>query len=117
MINFGCDPERADELTHKVFGVIDSLKTYGTDASYLQRSRETTMTAHRVGLEENGYWLRWLQFYDRNELPITDIPEGVVRFYSSVTVDDIQESARTFLDDDNLVRVVLYPDGWGDGND
>ncbi|MDX1740709.1 MAG: insulinase family protein, partial [Rhodothermales bacterium] len=112
VINFGCDPERVEELTAKVYGVLDSLKASGTDETYLERSRETTLTSHRVGLEENGYWLRWIQFYDQNDLPFAEIPEGVVEFYDSIGLDDIQSAAQTFLSDENDVRVVLYPEDW-----
>ncbi len=112
VINFGCDPERVDELTDKVYAVVDSLVTVGTDESYLQRSRETTMTGHRVGLEENGSWLRWLQFYDLNGLPFSEIPDGVVRFYDELTLEEVREAARTFLTGDNRARIVLYPEGW-----
>jgi zinc protease len=112
VINFGCDPDRVEELTEKVYAVLDTLKSVGTDETYLQRSRETTLTAHRVGLEQNGYWLRWIQFYDKNELPFADIPEGVVEFYDSIDPDQFQSAAQTFLAEDNVVRVVLYPRDW-----
>jgi zinc protease len=113
VINFGCDPGRVDELTDKVHAVIDTLVTVGTTDTYLQRSRETTMTAHRVGLEQNGSWMSWLQFYKENDLPVSDIPEGIVRFYDAVTVDDVKAAAGKFLGRENTVRVVLYPEDWG----
>ncbi len=109
-ITFGCDPARVDELTQTVYVEMDSLRTFGTTESYLNKAREATLRQHELGLRENGYWLGSLQFYDENGLDPDEIPAGATPFFESLSLDDVREAARRFLDEANTVRVVLYPE-------
>ncbi len=111
-ISFGCDPERADELTERVYSVIDSLRSEGTTATNLEKTRETWTASHQVGLEQNGSWLSWLQYYEQNGLNFSEIPVGLLEFLDSMTPEEIQKAANQYLDDANRVRIVLYPEEW-----
>ena len=109
-ISFGCDPERAGELIEMVHVQLDSLSTFGISEEYIVKYRETTLNEHKIGLEQNGYWLASIQYYDRNGLDHRIIPTGLPDFARSVTAEDFLAAARKYLKRDNLVTVVLYPE-------
>jgi len=111
-ISFGCDPQRVEELTRTVYGQMDSLRTNGTTATYLDKAKEASIRQHEVGLEENGYWLSSLQFYDKYHLDPDYILSGAGPFFDKLTLDDVRDAARQFLHTANRVRVVLYPEGF-----
>ncbi len=116
VVSFGCDPERVEELTSMVYGVIDTLKTRGTTATNIQKTRETSLAAHKVGLEQNSSWLSWLQYYEENGLDSREIPSAIVAFFDSVTLEEVREAAVRYLDTENVVRVVLYPEDYSARN-
>lgn len=109
-IGFGCDPERVDELINTVFDQIEALKAGAPDASYLTKVREATTRRHETGLKENGTWLSSLQFYDQTGLDPNTILEGAKPFYDQLTPQMIQEAAQRYLDTENYVQVVLFPE-------
>ncbi len=110
IVSFGCDPERVEELTSMVYGVIDTLKTQGTTATNLQKTRETSMTQHKVGLEQNSYWLSSMDYYEDNGLAFSDIPGAMIEFFDTVTLEEVQEATSRYFNTDNVIRVVLYPE-------
>lgn len=109
-IGFGCDPERVDELISTVFDQIEALKADAPDASYLTKVREATTRRHETGLKENGTWLSSLQFYDQTGLDPNTILEGAKPFYDQLTPEMIQKAAQRYLDTENYVQVVLFPE-------
>ncbi len=115
IVSFGCDPERVEELTSMVYGVIDSLKTQGTTATNLQKTRETSLAAHKVGLEQNDYWLSSIQYYEENGLDFEVIPQAMIDFFDSVTLDEVKEAAGRYFETDDIIRVVLFPEQSAEG--
>ncbi len=109
-ISFACDPERVDELLSTVHLQVDSLRSAGLPSSYLQKVRESTIRGHETNLERNAYWLSALSYNDRNGLPLTDIPDGIVSYVGGLTADDLQAAANTFLGTPNVATFILLPE-------
>ncbi len=110
-VGFACEPSRVDELTQTVLNELDRFRAEGAQQENVVKVRETTLNGLSVGLQQNGFWLSSLMFYDRNGLDLTTIPDGARPFFDSVTPDEILNAARTFLDTSNYVRVILLPEG------
>lgn len=107
-INFGCAPERVDELTKAVFEQIDSLKNFGTTDEYIQKVKEAQRREWEINSKENRFWLNSLRsaYYDEEDpLLILKYNELLER----VTKENVQRTAKKYLDTGNLVKVVLYP--------
>ena len=108
-VQFGCNPDRVEELTSAIFTQIDSLRDYGTTEENHQKVKEIARREYEQNLQENGYWVNALQsryFHDMD-------PETILRYDKQIeglTLDDLQEAAREYLDQENYVRVVLYPE-------
>jgi len=108
-IQFGCNPDRVEELTKEVYTQIDSMINYGITEDYLKKVKETELRDYERNSKENNFWVNNLEFkYFHGEDPndILDYP----RMVESLTLADIQNAAKKYLNKDNYVRVVLYPE-------
>lgn len=106
---FGSAPDRAGELAGTVYSLIDSVKTDGFAATYLERVKETQLRQREVNLKNNSFWLGILQTYISNG----DDPRDLLKYpdlVRSLTSDDLKAAARTYLDTNRYVQVVLIPE-------
>ncbi|MBI1804163.1 MAG: insulinase family protein [Ignavibacteriae bacterium] len=107
-IGFGCAPERVDELTKLAFAVIDSVKRFGIDSSYVQKVKETQRRERETSLKQNRFWLSNLQFYyDMGEDPRRIL--NYERLVETLRPMHLQQAAQYFFDMNNYVKVVLMP--------
>ena len=108
-LDFGCHPDRVEELTAVVFSQIDSLKNSGPGPDYVQKVREAARRSHEINLKENSYWRGALSAADFHQLD----PTRVLRYAAmidSLTPAAVQRAARRYLNTENYVRVVLLPE-------
>lgn len=109
-ISFGCDPERAEELTQAVFDKIDEIKRDGVTEDYLNRVKEQQRQQRVTSLEENGFWvsaLRSAYYSDSLEEPLDILRHN--ELVDNMTAEDIQQAATQWLTD-RYVQVTLYPE-------
>ena len=105
---FGCNPDRVDELTKTFFSVLDSIKTFGPDETVMTKVKETQRRQLEVRVKQNGYWIGRLSNYLENN----DDPDEMLdydKWVDEMTADDIKECADEYLGK-NVVKVVLYPE-------
>lgn len=107
-IQFGSDPERADELAAVVFEEIERLKAEGPDAETVAKVRETQRRSKETSLQQNGYWLSQLSAFesrgrDIREIPSYDLIEGW-------TAEQVQQAANRYLRTDKYIKFVLLPE-------
>jgi zinc protease len=108
-ISFGCEPNRVDELIGAVFQVIDSVKVYGPDISYIDKVKETQRRSFESQQERNRFWLSNLVAYAmRKHDPalIMAYPELI----DTLSPAMVQDAAKSFFNVDNYVQVVLKPE-------
>lgn len=110
-IGFGAAPERLEALTAAALAQIDSVKKFGTTPEYLNKVKEAALRARETALKQNGYWLSQISTFDQSGWPLAEIPNGE-KLISSLTVQDLQRAATTYLRSDNYVRVSLYPEDY-----
>jgi zinc protease len=106
---WGCSPERVDELTNDVLNLFIELKEKKTDPLNITKVKEIQKREYEVNLKENRQWLNWL--YD--SYYYGDDPKRIMKLnemYEKLTAEDIQNAAKKYLNTDNLVKVVLYPE-------
>ena len=108
-IMFGCAPENVDTLTQALFTQIDSLQTYGIDADYITKVQEKQRQARLIELQENKFWLDALSFqYFHGEDPGNILQYD--KLVNALSVDVIQKASKDYLNTENYVKVVLYPE-------
>ncbi len=109
-INFGCDPERATELTNAVFETIAEMKRDGVAEDYIARVQEQQRQARTVLLEENEFWVNALR--DVYYSDAVSEPLDLLRYdelVDGLTSEDMQQAATKWLTD-RYVQVTLYPE-------
>ena len=105
-VSFGCDPERAEELTAVVFEQIDSLRSAGLDSTYVEKVKEILRREHEVALKENGWWLSTLRYVDTHGIdPLLILDRSLVE---GLTPAAVKRMAQRF-DTGNYAHFVMLP--------
>jgi zinc protease len=108
-INFTCSPARVDELVKAMFKEIEGLKTAGPSEKHTSDVKETLLRDYETSMKQNSYVMGHL--YARYEAG--EDPAGIfalAEFYNKLDGTTIQQAARTYLDANNYVKVVLMPE-------
>jgi zinc protease len=106
---FGSDPERVKELTTEIFTQIDSLKNFGTTTEYLQKVQEIQLREYETNLKRNSFWLSNLEYKYYHGESVEDILT-YKDLVNHLTLEKIQQAAKKYINKNNYVRVVLYPE-------
>ena len=96
-----------------IFEQIDSLKTVDVEQNYIDKVIQMNKRQREVQLKENGFWSGSLQSLDFNGVD----PRLLIQYPALVeqlTAATVREAAARYFDLDNYVRVVRYPEGFGD---
>lgn len=107
--NIPTGPENVNKLTTALFGIIKNTQQNGVEQKDLDKVKETWKKHYESQLQENSYWLDNLSqaFIDKTN------PENILDYEQKVnalTVADLQKAAQKFLDMNNYVKAVLYPE-------
>lgn len=108
-IDFGCAPERIDELVKLALNEVARLRFDGPSAKHVADTREALLRKWETDSQENAYVLDRLVdslMHGSNPRAYLDLPA----LYRQLSVETLQQAARTYLDTGNYVRVTLYPE-------
>jgi zinc protease len=108
-INFGCSPERTDDLIKKVFEEIENFKAKGPTEKQLNDEKEALLREFETNSKQNGYLLSQIsQRFANAEEPagIWDIPD----LYRKLDAATIQTAAKQYLDTKSFIKVTLFPE-------
>ncbi len=108
-INFGCNPERTEELLKAVFREIETIKKNGPTEKQVNDAREAQVRELETSMKQNSYLLTQIYLkYQQNE----DLKDffNLPGFYKKLTATMIRDAARNFLNSKNYVEVTLYPE-------
>ena len=104
-----CGPENVEKLTAALFELIKNSQSGNIDVKDLDKVKETWRKKYRENLKENNAWLSNLSqaFIDAyNPEQILDYEQRV----NNLSVKDLQKAAQKFLNMNNYVMAVLYPE-------
>jgi zinc protease len=108
-IGFGCDPDRAEELSGILFAEIEDLKENGPRETDVQKVKEILRRERETNLKENGFWISVLQSYYLYGLDPRRILE-FEQFVRDLNAEILHEALQRYLDTDRYVQVTLYPE-------
>ncbi len=111
-IEFGCAPERSQELIDAVFTEIDSLQTAGATATEIAKIKEVQRRTRETELKENGFWISALEAYYTLGLDPREILDYGARI-DGITAASVRDSARRYLKKDRYVLGILSPEKTG----
>jgi zinc protease len=108
-ISFGCAPENVNDLINTAIAEINKLKADGATETDLKKVKETLLRTRETDLKENRFWLRGLEQYYKNG----DDPMTILKFeeyVNNLTSDDIKQAANQYFLENQMIRMVLYPE-------
>lgn len=103
-----CAPENVDKVLAAVFAEIANIAEHGAEPADLQKVKAAWLKNYRKNLRENGYWQSVLMnayFNQSDPADVLSYPQRV----EALTAEELKDSARTYLNPENYVQVVLYP--------
>ncbi|ANM31992.1 hypothetical protein ABI59_00700 [Acidobacteria bacterium Mor1] len=112
-VSFGCAPENVEAMTRAVFAEVDRMRTEGVGQEYVDKVKEAQIRGRETQLKENGFWLGNLDYY----YTYGDDPRWILKYdelVQSVTAERMKQMALRYLDKENYVQGVLYPEEAGD---
>jgi zinc protease len=108
-IGFGSSPDRTEELVKGVFKEIEQFKTTGPTDTQVADVKETFLRDQETNMKQNGYLLTQIAVrYQYSE--DLDSLFNLGDFYNKIDAAMIREAARTYLNNDNFVKVTLFPE-------
>ena len=108
-VQFGCDPQRTDNLVTRVFQEIERFKTAGPTEQETRDEREALLRAFETNSKLNSYLVGQILLkyqYGEDVAGVWDVPT----FYKKLDAPMIQQAAKTYLDMNNWVKVTLFPE-------
>jgi zinc protease len=108
-IQFGSDPTRTDELIKRVFQEIEAFKANGPTDQQVADEKETLLREFESNSKLNNYLMNQISLrYEQGEDPavLWQIPE----YYRKLDKAMIQEAAKTYLNTNRYVEVMLFPE-------
>jgi zinc protease len=109
MTQFGCDPDRTEELVATLLREVERLKAEGPTESEVADTREALMVSHQTDMADNSRMADRLverYRYSQDATEFFNLPAA----YQKLGALAIQEAARRYLDTGNYVRVTLFPE-------
>jgi len=101
------DPAKKDKILNIVKSELDGLANNGPGSDTLLKSVLSIKRARKEILQENDYWLNILDaYYYRGFDGHTEYD----KILDGITADDIKSFVKTFLDQGNLIEVVMSPE-------
>lgn len=108
-INLPCDPNKVDQVIAATLAEIEKFKKEGPTEEELHKVKQNWIKTNQIALKTNEYWLGNLQnarLYDTDPADILTIQKRM----NAVTLKDVQEAAARYLNVENYVQAVLYPE-------
>lgn len=108
-IQFGCSPDRTEDLIKQVFEEIERLKKDGPTEKQLNDEKEALLREFETNSKQNGYVLNQISL----RFNYGEDPEGVwlvPDFYRKLDAATVQEAAKLYLNTQSYVKVTLFPE-------
>ena len=109
-ISFACDPARTRDLVKALFAVVDDFKASGPSGGQVADAQATLRRDLETDGRDNAYLLNKLVYAYQYSEPVLDAA-GLRAIYDQLTVALLRDAARTYLDTNRYVKVVLMPEG------
>ena len=108
-ILFGTDPERVEELINVIFQEIGALKKEGVTADELRDAKQAMYRDYETGIKQNR-WLLTQLYYRYQEGENLESLFDYLKSLENLTVEVIQEAAKTCLNMENYIQITLFPE-------
>ncbi|HEX4374810.1 MAG TPA: insulinase family protein, partial [Puia sp.] len=108
-LSLPCGPENVDKLVKAAFDIIKNAQEKGVEQKDLDKVKETLKKQNEDAMKDNDHWLDGLSMAWIEQ----DDPMWILNYSKKVdalTLQDIQDAAKKYLNMQNYVKAVLYPE-------
>jgi zinc protease len=112
-VNFQSSPDNVEALTQATFALIDSLKTHGPTQADVDRVRAEIARAREVELKQNTWWINNMMGRDQAGEDIGGLLAPYDDMVKNLSIAQVRDAARRYLDVTNYARFVLLPENQG----
>jgi len=110
IISFAAAPADVDKITSAITDEIAKLRTNGADTSVIKIFVALQARSIQTQLRQNYFWAGYLASSDQEgEDPDRIIPR--IQKLSDVTPQSTKQAANMYLNGENLIKLVLVPEG------
>ena len=108
-VSFGCDPERAEELTKAMHQTLESLRTTPVEDSYVAQVQEKQRRSWEDAQKNNGTWLSMMR-----EVAIWSIDPAALTNptprIDGLTAEKLQAGFAKYLDEGSMLEFTWLPE-------
>jgi zinc protease len=108
-ITFACEPARTQDLVKALFTVVDDFKASGPSPGQVADAQAGLRRDLEVDSRENGHLLKDLTYAYQFGEPVPDAA-SLRALYDQLSAPMLRDAARTYLDSNRYVKVVLMPE-------
>lgn len=108
-ISFGTKPDRVKELIGTLKDVLEDVRNNPASEENINKIKEIQRRERETNLKENGWWLGILRSEVLNNAPLNEW-QRYDAMIDALDADMLHEAAKKYINMDNYVQVVLYPD-------
>ena len=108
-IEFGCAPERAEDLINTALQDIENVKKNGAEEKNIVKIKETMRREREVDLKENSFWLGVLSSTCMNNENVLELLD-YNKFIENIKSDDLKNLANQYFNMQNYAKFVLMPE-------
>ena len=108
-IQYSCDPERVEELSSRVLDIVDAWRNEPPEAKFADDVKAHQRQIFAENLEKNAWWMAQISFAVSTSTDPEDMMNRL-ELYNTLTPEILRSTARTYLNDENYIEAVLYPD-------
>ncbi|MBI4947494.1 MAG: insulinase family protein [Bacteroidetes bacterium] len=108
-VQWGCSPDRADELIKVAMQVIEDIKTKGAEDIDVTKVKEMLKKERETNIKENEFWLSYISGSYENEENVLDIFE-YDKFLESISSESLKQSAIKYYDKTNFAKFLMMPE-------
>ncbi|WP_176214793.1 M16 family metallopeptidase [Reichenbachiella faecimaris] len=108
-ISFPCGPDNVDDLVAAAIAAIREIQNDGVSDENLNKIKEAQRRDQELHWKTNGYWMNVLKTYHVNGYDYEDV-NWLNQRIEDLTAEDIQQVAKKYLNPEEYIQVVLYPE-------
>ena len=109
-VNFESSPENVETLSQAVLALVDSLKTHGPTQADVDRVKAEITRTREVELKQNQWWINNMMGRDQAGEDIGGLLAPYDEMVRNLTIAQVREAARRYLDTSNYARFLLLPE-------
>lgn len=107
-MSFDCEPQRAEELKALLYKGLEEMIENGPDAEELDKVLVNMRKEREQSKPHNSYWMNVIYNYYQTGIN-NDDPKNFEDILDNLTPRDIQQQAKTFIENASVADIIFYP--------